>query len=228
MSLPPSIHRFVACVFIAGLGIVPVRTSAETPPDSGRPALLFREDWAATPAQLPVDQSHVVHANLQLHLHGPSRHLIKKSHHDKPVDDPHYIWSGRCAEGNWAVSLERLSGPFDLTRQAKVRWRTKQSGFRTLRIVVQTEAGQWLVGDRGDSASADWRVREFNLADLRWRNLLIETVIEEDPVLSDPDLSRVTHIGFTDLMLGGNSRACSRLDWIEVYAHPAPAEPAPR
>jgi len=36
----------------------------------------------------------------------------------------------------------------------------------------------------------------------------------------NPDLSKVDEIGFTDLMPGGASVACSRLDWIEVYARP--------
>ena len=59
------------------------------------------------------------------------------------------------------------------------------------------------------------------MIDMRWRRLNIDTVIEEDPVISNPDLSQIEQIGFTDLMLGGGSRSCSRLDWIEVYAHPS-------
>ena len=38
----------------------------------------------------------------------------------------------------------------------------------------------------------------------------------------DPDLSRVDEIGFTDLMHGGGSPACSRLDWIEVWGKAVP------
>ena len=33
-------------------------------------------------------------------------------------------------------------------------------------------------------------------------------------------LSNVEEIGFTDLMPGGKSSSCSRLDWIEVYGMP--------
>ena len=33
-------------------------------------------------------------------------------------------------------------------------------------------------------------------------------------------LNLVDKIGFTDLMNGGLSDACSRVDWIEVYANP--------
>ena len=39
----------------------------------------------------------------------------------------------------------------------------------------------------------------------------------EGAKVTTPDLSRVEEIGFTDLMAGGGSAACSRLDWIEVY-----------
>lgn len=186
-----------------------------------RPELLFREDWKETPPELPVNQNHVANPDLILHLHGASKDLIKKSNHDKPADDPYYIWSGRSVASNWAVSLEPTSGPFDLTGQAKVRWRSKQSGFRVLRIIVQLESGDWLVSNVGDGPSDDWREREFVLANIEWRKLNMELIVEEHPVITDADLARVQQIGFTDLMTGGNSRACSRLDWIEVYAQPS-------
>lgn len=69
-----------------------------------------------------------------------------------------------------------------------------------------------------DPASADWRIREFNVQDLHWYSMDINTITELKP-LADPDLSRVEEIGFTDLMPGGKSTACSRLDWLEVYAY---------
>jgi hypothetical protein len=46
----------------------------------------------------------------------------------------------------------------------------------------------------------------------------MENIIEGKAVLL-PDLSDVVEIGYTDLMPGGQSNACSRLDWIEVYAY---------
>ena len=183
-----------------------------------RPELLFREDWKETPAEIPVTQAHLTNSELTLHLHGPCKDLIKKSHHDRPADDPFYIWSGLCVSSNWAVSLEPHSGAFDLRGQSKVCWRAKQSGFRVLRIIIQLQNGDWLVSDVGDAASNDWREREFIIANIQWRKLNVELIAEEHPVLIDPDLSRVTQIGFTDLMIGAGSRASSRLDWIEVYA----------
>ncbi|MBM3740790.1 MAG: hypothetical protein FJW39_34015 [Acidobacteria bacterium] len=148
-------------------------------------------------------------------LHGPGKAGIKKSHHDKPADDPFYVWSGEC-KGNWAVSLRHKSALVDLRGQSRIRWRSMQAGFRQLRMIIQLSTGAWLVGDLADGASRDWRVTEFNIADIRWRALNMERVAEAAWV-ENPDLSRVREIGFTDLMPGGGSVACSRLDWIEVY-----------
>lgn len=180
-----------------------------------RPALFLREDWAEIPAATPVNQQHVVNENLILSLHGPGKAAIKKSHHDRPADDPYYIWSGDCM-ANWAVSLRHRESDVDLTGLAKIRWRAKQSGFRQLRLIVKLAGGQWLVSDAADGPSADWREREFNLADIRWRALDIEKVVERNWV-AEPDLSQIEEIGFTDLMAGGGTPASSRLDWIEVY-----------
>jgi hypothetical protein len=183
-----------------------------------RPPLLFREDWRETPAATPVTQEHVANPALALELHGPGRDQIKKSHHDTPKDDPYYVWSGQC-RGNWAVAL-RPKELFDLTGQAKVRWRAKQAGFRVLRLILRLADGKWLVADQGDGPSEDWREKEFVIRDLRWRFLNIDSVTEGSWVAA-PELARVEAIGFTDLMSGGASAACSRLDWIEVWARPA-------
>jgi hypothetical protein len=180
-----------------------------------RPGLFFREDWKEIPAASPVTQEHVNNSDLVVTRHGPGAGGIKKSHHDQPADDPFYIWSGE-AQGNWALSLRHQKSRVDLSGQGKIRWRSRQAGFRLLRIVLKTAGGQWLVSDQYDTASSDWRVREFNIADIRWRKLDIEKVIEGDWV-DKPDLSRIEEIGWTDLMVGGGSLACSRVDWIEVY-----------
>jgi hypothetical protein len=181
-----------------------------------RPGLFFREDWKETPAAEPATQDHVANPDLILSLYGPGKSTIKKSHHDTPADDPFYIWSGDCA-ANWAVTLRHRSAFADLTGLAKIRWRSEQAGFRQLRIVLKLANGTWLVSDQSDGPSKDWRIREFNLGDIRWRKLHIDTILE-DSWVDKPDLSRVDEIGFTDLMRGGGSPACSRLDWIEVYA----------
>jgi hypothetical protein len=106
----------------------------------------------------------------------------------------------------------------DLTGHSKIKWRTKQFGFRELHIVLKLADGTWLVSEQSDPQSADWRIKEFNLMDLRWYRLDIETITEQERI-SAPDLSRVEEVGFTDLMTGGRSAACSRLDWMEVYGY---------
>lgn len=184
-----------------------------------RPGLLLREDWKETPPALPVTQEHVANPDLVLGLYGPGKAGVKKSHHEKPADDPYYIWTGECA-GNCAVTLRPRSGAMDLTGQAKVRWRAKHAGFRHVRLVVKLASGDWLVSEEADGPAFDWREREFILGEMRWRRLDINRVVEGRWVAS-PDLSRVAEIGWTDLMPGGGSDACSRVDWIEVYARAA-------
>ena len=188
-----------------------------------RPPLAWREDWKETPAALPITQEHVANADLILELHGPGRDGIKKSHHDTPKDDPYYVWSGEC-RGAWAVSLRHRSAWVDLTGLGRVRWRARQEGFRRLRLILRLADGRWLVSDHSDDRSRDWRVREFNLGDLRWRRLDIEKVVE-GPWVENPDLGRVEAIGFTDLMSGGGTPASSRLDWIEVWGKLTPRAP---
>lgn len=183
-----------------------------------RPALYLREDWKEIPAATPVTQAHVVSKDLILGLYGPGCDSIKKSHHDSPADDPYYIWSGTCL-GNWAVTLKNTKSYVDLSNYGKIMWRSKQSGIRCLHVVLKLADGTWLVGSQGDCISKDWRITEFNIADLTWYALDIKSVIETKPV-TNPDLSKVDEIGFTDLMTGGVSDACSRLDWIEVYGKP--------
>ena len=191
------------------------RVSKTAPAPDPRPALFFREDWAETPAATPITQEHVANPDLVLTLYGPGRDGVRKSHHDKPSDDPFYVWSGQCPS-NWAVTLRHRRAEVDLTGLAKIRWRSQQSGFRQLHIILKLANGSWIIGDTGDGESLDWRVREFNIQDLRWRVLNIKDVVE-GARLERPDLSRVDEVGFTDLMPGGSSDACSRIDWMEVY-----------
>jgi hypothetical protein len=183
-----------------------------------RPSLFLREDWKEIPMSTPVTQEHVANKNLILALYGPGRDSIRKSHHVSPADDPYYIWSGLC-RGNWAVTLKNKSSFVDLTGFAKILWRSKQGGLRDLHLILKLADGSWLVSVQSDGQSKDWRITEFNIMDIDWYSMNIETVIEKRPVIK-PDLSKVDEIGFTDLMTGGASDACSRLDWIEVYGNP--------
>ena len=201
--------------FLITFSLVILLSACTTGKAQYRPSLFFREDWKEIPAATPVTQEHVSNPDMVLCLYGPGCDSIRKSHHASPADDPYYIWSGLCL-GNWAVTLKNRTSYADLREYAKIVWRSKQSGLRNLRIILKLADGTWLVSDQCDGQSKDWRTHEFNLADINWYLLDIHTIVEGLPA-SNPDLSRVDEIGFTDLMRGGQSNACSRLDWIEVY-----------
>lgn len=192
--------------------------SAQTKLEDQRPPLFFREDWKETPAATPVTSDHLANPKLQLALYGPGKDGIKKSHHDTPKDDPFYIWTGTCS-GPCAIALRDKDAYVDLTGLAKIRWRTKQTGFRELRLILKLADGTWLVSDHAEAATADWRETEFAILDVRWRRLDIKTIVEGGWV-EKPDLSKVDEIGWTDLTIGGGTPASSRVDWIEVYGRP--------
>ncbi len=182
-----------------------------------RPGLFFREDFKEIPAEIPLNQKHILNPDVLLTTYGPGRDSLKKSHHDTPIDDPYYVWSGLCLD-SWAVTLKHKDDYADLSSFAKIRWRSKQAGFHTLRVILKLADGRWLISDLFDGPSSDWRVCEFNIKDINWWLLDMERIKEVRPVSKDQlDLSKVDEVGFTDLMRGGESNACSRLDWIEVY-----------
>jgi hypothetical protein len=186
--------------------------------DSYRPGLFFREDWREIPAEIPLNQNHVENTELIVQLYGVGLDSLKKSHHETPVDDPYYVWSGLCS-GNWMVSLKHKTENVDLTEFSKIKIRTKQSGLRELRISLKLTNGDWLVSDQSAGRSKDWKITEFNIQDIVWYNLDAERITETG-IANNPDISNIEEIGFTDLMAGGESNACSRLDWIEVYGKP--------
>jgi hypothetical protein len=191
---------------------------AQKAPEDNRPPLFFREDWKEIAPVAPITQEHVANPQLLLALYGPGKDGVRKSHHDTPKDDPYYVWTGSCPQ-NCAITLRDKEAYADLTGLAKIRWRTKQTGFRHLRLIVKLADGSWLVSNYAEGPTADWHESEFTIADIRWRRLDIKTVVEGAWV-DKPDLSRVDEIGWTDLMVGGNTPASSRVDWIEVYGRP--------
>ena len=136
-------------------------------------------------------------------------------------------WTGLCTT-NCAVALKDKNNFVDLTGLARIRWRTKQSGFHLLRPIVKLANGTWLIGDHADGATTEWIETDIALADMRWRNLDIENVVEarDGKWVDNPDLSKVDEIGFTDLMAGSGHGAggSSRVDWLEVYGKPVSRE----
>ena len=200
---------------LAFIALLVFGAAAQTRPEDNRPPLFFREDWKEIPPVTPVTAEHLTNPKLLLALYGPGKDGVRKSHHTEPKDDPYYIWTGECA-GNCAITLRDKSAFADLTGLAKIRWRTKQSGFRELRPILKLANGTWLVGDHAEGPASDWRETEFAIADVRWRRLDIKK-IAEGAWVEKPDLSKVDEIGWTDLATGGGTPASSRVDWVEVY-----------
>lgn len=183
-------------------------------------ALFFREDFKEVPPEVPVAQEHLSNPDLILHRFGQGEGQIKKSFHTNIQNDPHYAWSGLC-EGNWAVALEHESARVDLSvESAKIVLRTKQAADRILYPIVETEQN-WLIADRGTPATEDWEMDEIEVRQCKW-NLFYPDTIERGKRIDEPDLTSISQVGFTDLRPGGGSRACSRLDWIEVYGRFSP------
>jgi hypothetical protein len=214
--------RLLLLLSAAAVASAPAQSTKGSEPV--RPQLFLREEFKETPAATPITQDHLSSQNVLLALYGPGKAGVKKSHHDTPADDPYSVWDGTC-EGNCGVTLRDKANYANLTSLARIRWRTKQSGFRRLHIILKLAGGAWLVSDPVESASADWRETECVMQDMRWRRLDIATLVEGAPV-ERPDLSRVDEIGWTTLMTGGGTPASSRVDWVTVYAHAVPREPA--
>jgi hypothetical protein len=177
--------------------------------------LLFREDWKESPAEIPVNQDHLSNGDLILHLYGAARDHLKKSNHPEIPNDPYYIWSGLC-EGNWAMALSHAEFDMDLSGEGMVKWLSRQTGFRVLRVILELSNGTWLVSEDGSGYSEDWEESEYHLNKITWRKLNMEGITEGARV-ERPDLSAVKKVGITDLMSGGGTPASSRLDWIAVY-----------
>jgi len=215
MNLSMSVTSIKKNLLYCIIYTLPLLLSTTCQAQQYRPDLFFREDWKEIPPAQPVNQDHLTNPNLVLGLYGGAVDSMRKSNHDHPVDGPFYVWSG-LNPSNWALTLKDPGSYVDLNEFAKIKWRTKQSGFRCLRILLKLADGTWLVSDQCDCHSADWRIREFNISDINWYTLDIKSITEQKPI-DNPDLSKVDEIGITDLMAGGRSVACSRLDWLEVY-----------
>ena len=188
--------------------------------------LLFREEFknGAGNHEHFVSQADVVNQNLELKIYGDKSTYMAVDM--SPESTGEILFSGLCLS-TCAIALRDKDNYMDLSGIARVRWRTRQSGFHILHPIVKLADGTWLIGDHGDGYTTDWVISEFTLYDVRWRHLDIEQVIEDKPdaVWTDhPDLSKVEEIGFTDLMKGSGhgGAGSSRVDWIEVYGKAAP------
>src|SRR5512133_2036322 len=117
------------------------------------PKLLFREDWNELP---PYD---LMTPDLIQTLYGPGQDSIKKRHHGTSTD-AYYVFTGFC-RSNWALALSDKLSYADLSGDAVIRVRMRNSGFRELHIIIQTSNGNWFVSDQSAPPSSVWQIYDF-------------------------------------------------------------------
>jgi hypothetical protein len=213
------------------------RTSVAQKAEAMNPPLFLREDWKHTPdiKEHAIVQDSVETAGVDLKVYGQTPQYTDQDRQSKLKDSGiyevldnegvTYIYTGPCLTP-CALALRDRNNYADLTGQARMRWRTRQSGFHFLRPIIKLADGTWLVGDHAEGPTPEYRVTEFSFGDVRWKHLDIDYVVtsQQDAWVDDPDLSKVDEIGFTDLMPGSPDRhghgpaSTSRVDWIEIYA----------
>jgi len=217
------------------LAVAPIRAAAQqtqTPQRLQYPPLFFREDWTLanglpntnTPQEPEhsVVQRDVANPNLEVRLYGDKAGpvAVKQTYND----DITYVMTLLCTS-NCAITLRDKKNDVDLTGLATIRWRTKITGFHLLHPILKLADGTWLVGDHAAGSSSDWVESQIQVADVRWRHLDIENVVEGrgENWVEKPNLGKVEEIGFTEMMRGGgHGGAGARIDWIEVYGNPVP------
>ena len=111
-----------------------------------QPPLFLREDWKKK-AGLTANEDHqltqadVANPDLELKMYGDTANLLEIF--QAPIDTV-MVWTGHCTS-NCAVALRDKNSYVDLSGLAKLRWRTRQSGFTTC---IHREAGEWNLAHR--------------------------------------------------------------------------------
>ena len=211
-------------------------------PQDHRPALFFREDFKAPPKglqELPITQAYVENPNLELKLYGPGKELVFIDHHaGEPKDDPNFIWTG-LTPGPWGLALKDKNNYVDLTGLGRIRWRTQQTGFHQVRPILKLANGTWIVGEYAEGWTPDWHESEFWPAEMRWRRLNADKMLEERMTTSpgengawemNPDLSRSTRSASrTSWAAAATGRADGRASiGSKCTACPSSAKPSPK
>jgi hypothetical protein len=193
--------------------------------------LLFEEVWTRAPMTQPMTQANLGNQNLRLHIYGNADEIRKTFH---PVED--YTYTGET-KNNWALTVSDPTVLWDLSRNGKITLRTRNSGFRATHVVIRTADGAYFVSEEGSPDSTAWISRDYILADLTWRSLLMEdrptnasNTRQPDPARipivpqarAIPDLTRISEIGFSDLMPGGWIPSTSRVKSWSVYGKAVP------
>ena len=194
--------------------------------------LLFEEKWTRAPMSQPMKLDSLANKTLTLHLYGDTAGIRKTFHETED-----YTYTGET-RSNWMITVSDATSYFDMRLPGKVMLRTRNNGFRETHVAIRTADGNYYVSEEGSPESRAWMNRDYILADLHWRSLTMEdspsnaasTIRPKDPNrhvivpagVATPDLSRVSEIGFTDLMPGGFIPSTTRINAWAVYGKKVP------
>jgi len=192
--------------------------------------LLFHEAWTRPMAQ-PMVQSSLGNAFLTLHIYGNAAEIRKTMH---PTED--YTYTGET-QSNWAITVSDKTTLWDLSRDGRMRIKTRNSGYRFTHVVIKTADGKFYASEEGSGESTAWIETDYILSDLHWRNLMMtDTPTNASnqrapnpgrvPIIPTskgaPDLSKVEEVGFSDLVAGGWIPATSRVKAFELFGKAVP------
>ena len=231
-----ALMSWVAMLPAAGQGATPQqRQGSGRGGFTGAPAepapLLFHEKWTRGPMAQPMLQDNLGNQHLTLHLYGNPNEIRKTFHPDED-----YTYTGETIE-NWALTVSDKTSYWNLTGDGRIRFRTRNSGYRFLHVVIKTADGRYFVSEEGAGESTAWIETDYILSNLRWRNLMMTDtptnasnrrapnpkrvpIIPTSP--GTPDLARVEEVGFSDLMPGGWIPSTSRVNAFWLYGKAVP------
>ena len=115
----------------------------------------------------PITQANLANQNLILHVYGDPNQIRKAMH---PLDD--YTYTGETTT-NWALTVSDKASLWDATRGGRVRFKTQNTGYRFLHVVIKTADGRYFASEEGSGESSVWMEADYVLQDLHWRNLLM-------------------------------------------------------
>jgi hypothetical protein len=192
---------------------------------------LFHEAWTRGPMAQPMRQQDLGNKHLTLHIYGNPDEIRKTFHPDED-----YTYTGETTT-NWALTVSDESAYWDLTGDARIRLKTRNSGYRFLHVVIKTADGRYYVSEEGSGESTAWIETDYVFIDLRWRNLLMTDTPtnasnrrapdpKRVPIIPTsrgvPDLSKVEEVGFSDLMPGGWIPSTSRVKSFDLWGKTIP------
>jgi hypothetical protein len=215
------------------------------PMEDRRPPLFLRETFKMDKKEeIYIGQVNISAPNVDLKLYGQTLPKWQNMTHEEarrtgnhgglemvwrqsPLDDPTFVFWGPC-NTPCALAFRDRNNYVDLTDLAKIKWRTKQTGYHNMQLIIKTADGKWYIGDYQEGPSTDWLEREFSIIDLRWKEFDEANVTTKGNgwFVATPDLSRVDEVGVASLASGavGNgghgASSAARLDWIEIYGRP--------